>query len=318
MSLFWRLFGANAAIIVAATLALIFSPLTVSFPIVLTEAVAMGAALTLILAVNVFLVRYSLAPLDRLTSVMRGVDLLRPGHRLVERGPTELRRLAAVFNEMLDRLERERRESGRRALAAQEAERKRIAQELHDEVGQAVTGLMLQLSRLARVVPPSLTAEVEEAQETARSSLDDVRRIARRLRPEALDDLGLASALTALTVAFSQRTGLRVVRRIHPDAPPLDPDAELVVYRVAQESLTNAARHADARRVELTLAPGADGGTVLRVLDDGIGIDGAAAGEGIRGMRERALLIRATLTIRTRIGGGSEVRLEVPEREVAR
>jgi two-component system, NarL family, sensor histidine kinase UhpB len=314
MSLFWRLFGLNAAIFVAATLALALSPLTISSPVHVTEAVVLVAGLTAILLVNFFLVRFSLVPLERLTSLMRHVDLLRPGQRLEASGPGEVRRLVDVFNEMLGRLERERRESGRRALEAQEAERKRVAQELHDEVGQAVTAVMLQLSQLARDAPPQLAAQLAEAQETTRASLDDVRRIARRLRPEALDDLGLSSALAALTTSFAEHTGLRVARRIGRDVPPLDAHAELVVYRVAQESLTNVARHAQAREAELRLERGPRGGAVLRVLDDGVGLNGVGAGSGIRGMRERALLVGAELTVEQRNGGGVEVRLELPER----
>jgi two-component system, NarL family, sensor histidine kinase UhpB len=314
MSLFWRLFGLNAAIFVAATLALALSPVTISSPVHVTEAIVLAAGLTAILLVNFFLVRFSLAPVERVTSLMRQVDLLRPGQRLAVAGPGEVRRLMAVFNEMIERLERERRESGRRALEAQEAERKRLAQELHDEVGQAVTAVMLELGQLARDAPPGLAERLGEAQETTRSSLDDVRRIARRLRPEALDDLGLTAALTALTTSFAGHAGLRVRRSIARDVPPLDAHAELVVYRVAQESLTNVARHAQATEAELRLERGPHGGAVLRVLDDGVGLDGRDAGSGIRGMRERALLVGAELAIETRAGGGVEVRLELPER----
>jgi two-component system, NarL family, sensor histidine kinase UhpB len=315
MSLFWRLFGLNAAIFVAATLALALSPLTA---VHVVEAVVLVVGLTTILLVNFVLIRFSLRPLERLTSLMRRVDLLRPGQRLEASGPTEVRRLVGVFNEMLERLERERRESSRRALAAQEAERKRVAQELHDEVGQAVTGVMLQLGRVARAAPPELAAEIEDAQETTRASLDDVRRIARRLRPEALDDLGLTAALTALTVSFVEHTGLQISRRIGRDVPPLDSDAELVVYRVAQEGLTNVARHAAASSVELRLERGPRGGAVLRVLDDGVGLDSSTGGSGISGMRERALLVGGELSVESRTGGGVEVRLEVPERSGGR
>ena len=124
-----------------------------------------------------------------------------------------------AFNEMIDRLERERRDSARRALAAQEGERARIARELHDEVGQALTAVVLQLERAARRAEPPVRGEVEEAREAVRESLEEVREIARRLRPEALDDLGLASALAALTLDVSRRTGLRVERRIEPALP---------------------------------------------------------------------------------------------------
>jgi two-component system sensor histidine kinase UhpB len=312
MPLAWRVFVVNAVVFAAGTAALALSPATVSFPIALTEALVLVSGLSAILLLNLLLVRRSLQPLERLTSLMRRVDLLRPGERLELSGPAEVHELGAVFNEMLDRLERERREAGREALRAQENERKRVAQELHDQVGQAMTALMLQLGRLAKHAPEDLQAELREAQDGTRATLEDVRTIARQLRPEALDDLGLASALTALTNAFAERAGLRAERRIDPNLPPLDPDVELVVFRVAQESLTNVARHAGRSRVELQLEP-ADQGVRLRVRDYGRGLNGAHPGSGVRGMRERALLVGGELSITSRAGGGVEVRLDVPE-----
>jgi two-component system, NarL family, sensor histidine kinase UhpB len=312
MPLAWRVFVVNAVVFTAGTAALALSPATVSFPIALTEALVLVSGLSAILLLNLLLVRRSLQPLERLTSLMHRVDLLRPAARLELSGPDEVRELGAVFNEMLDRLERERREAGREALRAQENERKRVAQELHDQVGQAMTALMLQLGRLAKHAPEDLQAELREAQDGARATLEDVRTIARQLRPEALDDLGLSSALTALTNAFAERAGLRVERRIDPNLPPLDPDVELVIFRVAQESLTNVARHAGRSRVELELEP-ADQGVRLRVRDYGRGLNGAQAGSGVRGMRERALLVGGELSIASRAGGGVEVRLDVPD-----
>ncbi len=142
----------------------------------------------------------------------------------------------------------------------------------------------------------------------------------RRLRPGVLDDLGLVSAVTSLATEFSTHTGLRVVRRFDPDLPALDQETELVIYRVAQESLTNAARHAEARRVEVALYGGkeADEETVvLEVADDGRGIGAAREGAGLRGMRERALLIGAMLDIWSpdevsATGTGTRIRLTVP------
>jgi two-component system sensor histidine kinase UhpB len=242
---------------------------------------------------------------------MRGVDLLRPGQRLDITGPEEVRELGAVFNEMLERLEHERHESGWDALKAQEDERKRVAQELHDEVGQALTAVMLQIGRLARKAPAELSDELAEALETTRASLEDVRRIAKQLRPEALDDLGLVPALNALASTFAERTGLRIRRQLPEGMPPIGGEAELVLFRVAQESLTNAARHAESTRVDLTLEQ--NGRTViLRVRDYGRGIDGIRPGSGIRGMRERALLIGADLSITTAQGGGTDVSLSLP------
>jgi two-component system sensor histidine kinase UhpB len=307
----WRIFAVNAVILVAAAMALALSPATVSFPIALTEGIILAVGLIAILIVNLLLVRRSFAPLERLTRLMRSVDLLRPGQRLDVTGPQEVRELGAVFNEMLERLERERHESGWDALKAQETERKRVAQELHDEVGQALTAVMLQIGRLAKKAPSDLGDELNEALETTRASLEDVRRIAKQLRPEALDDLGLVPALNALASTFAERTGLRIRRRLPGNVPPIGDEAELVVFRVAQESLTNAARHAETTRVDLTLER-TGRRIVLRVRDYGRGLDGTRPGGGIRGMRERALLIGADLSIATAPGGGTEVSLTLP------
>jgi two-component system sensor histidine kinase UhpB len=307
----WRIFAVNAVILVAAAMALALSPATVSFPIALTEGIVLAVGLIAILIVNLLLVRRSFAPLERLTRLMRSVDLLRPGQRLDVTGPQEVRELGAVFNEMLERLERERHESGWDALKAQETERKRVAQELHDEVGQALTAVMLQIGRLAKKAPSDLGDELSEALETTRASLEDVRRIAKQLRPEALDDLGLVPALNALASTFAERTGLRIRRRLPGNAPPIGDEAELVVFRVAQESLTNAARHAETTRVDLTLER-TGRRIVLRVRDYGRGLDGTHPGGGIRGMRERALLIGADLSIAPAPGGGTEVSLTLP------
>jgi two-component system sensor histidine kinase UhpB len=308
-----QIFLVNAVILVVATTALALSPATVSFPIALAEGIVLALGLLAILTVNLLLLRRLFAPLERLTWLMRDVDLLSPGQRLEATGPQEVRELGGVFNEMLDRLERERHESGWDALKTQEAERKRVAQELHDEVGQALTAVMLQIGRLVKRSPNELNAELQEALETTRASLDDVRRIAKRLRPEALDDLGLIPALSALMAMFADRTGLRIQHRLE-DVPALESEAELVVFRVAQESLTNVARHAQTTRVDLTLDRNGRE-IVLSVRDYGRGTDGATAGAGIRGMRERALLIGADLSIGPWTGGGTEVRLAVPDRK---
>ena len=148
---------------------------------------------------------------------------------------------------MLDRLESERRESARRALLVQERERRRIARELHDEVGQTLTGVMLQVEGLAAVIPEELREQLDELRETARDGTEEVRRIARRLRPEALEDLGLQSALARSRPRSPSRRRLRIERRLD-SRLPLSEEQELVVYRVAQEALTNVARHADAPR----------------------------------------------------------------------
>jgi two-component system sensor histidine kinase UhpB len=139
-----------------------------------------------------------------------------------------------------------------------------------------------------------------------------MRRIAQELRPELLEHLGLASALTALATSLTERAGLELEKDFARKLPRLDPDVELAVYRVAQESLTNVARHARANRVWLSLQPGRDS-VVLRVVDDGCGLNGQpSSGGGLRGMRERALMVGAALAITQAATGGVEIRLEAP------
>ncbi len=317
MSLFWRVFVINAGLLVAAAIALALSPATVSAPIDLVEAGILAAGLLLLLGADYLLLRRTFGSLERLSRTMRSVDLLRPGRRLPVTGGAEVAGLVTSFNEMLDRLETERRESNARALAAQEGERARVAAELHDEVGQAMTGVLLLLERVSNGLPPESRGALVDAQEAVRASLDDVRRIARELRPELLEHLGLVSALKALADGLSQRTGLEIERRFAPGLPDLPADRELVVFRVAQESLTNAVRHAGASKVLLSLEPGRES-LVLRVVDDGRGLNGSQAdGGGLRGMRERAVIVGAALAVKRSEAGGVEVRLEVPTGAVA-
>ncbi|MFI8998461.1 HAMP domain-containing sensor histidine kinase [Streptomyces sp. NPDC053542] len=317
MSLFWRIFGLNAVVLGTATALLLWAPVTVSVPVVLTEAIILLSGLAVMLVANAVLLRLGLAPLDRLTRLMKTVDLLRPGQRLPAHGTGEIAELIRTFNAMLDRLENERAASSARVLLAQEDERRRIAQELHDEVGQSMTAILLGLKRSADKADVPLRDELQQAQEITRESLDEVRRLVRRLRPDVLEDLGLISALTALTTEFATHTGLRVLRRFTTDLPALDQETELVLYRVAQESLTNAARHAEADRVEVSLHH-TDDTVRLTVSDDGRGTGVACEGAGIRGMRERALLVDATLDITSRPLAGTHVRLTVPVRRKSR
>ncbi|MEU1082132.1 HAMP domain-containing sensor histidine kinase [Streptomyces sp. NPDC005908] len=309
MPLFWRIFLLNAVVLIVAT-ALLLGPVTVSTPVLLTEAAVLTVGLAAMLVANALLLRVGLAPLQRLTRAMTTTDLLRPGHRPAVGGRGEIAELITTYNTMLDRLEDERATSSARALSAQEAERRRIARELHDEVGQSLTAVLLQLKRAADHAPAGLGDELRQVQETTRDSLEEIRRIARRLRPGVLDELGLASALKALATEFGG-PGLGVQHCLGPDLPELDRESELVLYRVAQEGLTNIVRHAGARRAELALRR-APGGVELRVRDDGRGIGGADEGAGIRGMRERALLVGADLTVEPGPGGGTELRLAVP------
>jgi two-component system sensor histidine kinase UhpB len=315
LSLLWRVFAANAGLLVLVAVLLLVTPVTVSAPIRTGELVVLVGAFLIVVAVNVANVRRTLAPLTRFAAKLREVDLAGEGRVSID--PTEeapeLAALADAFNEMLARLREERRAGARAALLAQERERLRVAQALHDEAGQTLTAVALEIERVAADAPeadrPRMAAIAGEVHET----LEEIRRISRELRPEALDDLGLVNALIALSTRMAKQGGIQVARDFDGELPPLGEDVELVVYRVAQEALTNVLRHSGARRCRIRL--GQDGGwLVLEVVDDGVGMPASLSGEtiGVEGMRERALLVGGRLAIGPGPRGGTAVVLRIP------
>ncbi len=323
LPLSYRVAGVNAIVLIATVVVtvLVLAPRKFS-SVEVSEVVVLVAALLVVAVANFLMLRSILRPLEALTGLARRVDLSRPGERMPAPPPTsEAGELALTFNEMLERLEVERRQATGRVLAAQESERLRIALELHDQVGQELTAVLLGLARLQAQLQSPLREELTDVQEAVRVSLEDVRRIALELRPEALDDLGLLSALAVLCDRFGQRTGIEVGHRFGRQLPSLQPEQELVVYRVAQEALTNAARHSGAARAELALDSEA-GALLVSVTDWGHGLAAdAQPGTGIQGMRERAALIGADLELGpNRDGRGCTVtlRVSVPEPQVAR
>jgi len=315
LRLFWRVYMTNAVILALAFLGLVLAPVTVSAPVTVVELLALMGGLVALLVANLVLLRPAFGPLEELAETMRQHDPLSPGARARVVGGPDVVTIARAFNEMLDRLESERRESARQALMVQERERRRIARELHDEVGQTLTGVILQVEGLSATIPEELRPKLDELRETARHGTEEVRRIARRLRPEALEELGLQSALAALATSFSEQARIQVVRQLELEQP-LSAEQDLVIYRVAQEALTNVARHALASRVELRLEQ-CDDRTVLTVRDDGRGLppESLSSSSGIRGMRERAMLIGAQLSFGSPPNGGTEVRLCIPALE---
>jgi two-component system sensor histidine kinase UhpB len=312
-SLFWRLFLPNAVILIGATAALSLSPATLPFPNSLDRVLVVVGGLALLLVVNLVLMQRAWRPLRRLTRLMHNVDPLAPGKRIpVYGGGTEIVELASAFNRMLDRIESERLDYGRRMLAAQEGERRRVARELHDDIGQTLTAFMLQLRSAVRKVSPEMREPFADVAETARSTVESLRRILNELRPETLDDLGLASALATLADDLVERTDLEISVHVDPVLPPLTPEEELVAYRIAQESLTNVLKHSRASRAELALRSGEDA-VWLVVRDNGAGLNGSAhGGNGIRGMRERAILVGAELEVTSKPSEGVEVALRLP------
>jgi two-component system sensor histidine kinase UhpB len=283
---------------------------------VTTVVIAALAVVAAALAVNLVALRRRFAPLERLIEEMEKVDLGRPGPLLPDSidgvGETEeVERIELAFLRMIHRLEAERRRAGSAALQAQEQERARVARELHDEVNQSLTGLLLRLEAAREAAPPELEAELAETKALANKAMRELLSLARQLRPTALDDLGLAAAIAG-QVEQVAHPGLEAELATEGDFSDLDDDVQLVVYRVAQEALTNAARHSGAKRIAVRLRR-SGGGVELEVADDGRGFafERSERGLGIGGMRERALLVGAELTIESRPDHGTTVRLSL-------
>jgi two-component system sensor histidine kinase UhpB len=305
-------FLANIVVWVAAFAILAWAPVTVHRVATPRELLILALGLVLMLGLDLVLLRRVFGPLRRLVAVMGAVEPGQPGRRAdpPRSGGRDVEALADALNSMLDRLEDERRESGRRALVAQESERARIARELHDEVGQTLTAVALRAEQAASQ-PARQGQALSEIAETVLRSLDDVHRIGRELRPEALDDLGLTNALIAMCSRVARQSGIHVERNLDGQLPPLSKEIELVIYRVAQEALTNALRHSGGTAVGISLRDDGDRVT-LTVIDNGRGLPTRRREGGVRGMRERAMLIGADLHFQSQTGSGTEVRLSVP------
>jgi PAS domain S-box-containing protein len=214
------------------------------------------------------------------------------------------------------RVERARTRLLHRLVHAQEAEHRRIGRELHDDLTQRLAVLAIEAGMLERLAgcPPAIADKARDIREELATLAEVVHSLARQLHPSILDDLGLADALRTECQSFEQRDGIAVKYHVRDVPADLPRDVALCVYRVAQEALRNVARHARVRQASVRLAGTADE-LVLCVQDRGAGFDAAAGGNvglGLESMRERAKLIRARLTVRSRSGRGTEVRLCVP------
>lgn len=281
----------------------------------------LGFALAATVTANVFLLARRVQPLERLAQEMEEVELAgneaAPPHESVG-GAEEVQRLERSFRQMLVRLEAERRQGAALALEAQERERRRVARDLHDEVNQALTALVLRIGALRRKAPAELSAEISETAAVANRAMEELLGVARALRPTALDDLGLEAALADLVAGLGRSSELAAAFDCEVDGEDLGElgdEAQLVIYRVAQEAASNAVRHSDAGHLRVRLLrTGAE--LELRVSDDGRGIGAGATrsggGFGLAGMRERALLVGGTLGIDSGPGEGTRVRLRVP------
>ena len=215
----------------------------------------------------------------------------------------------------VDLSERIARDSLRRVVEGQELERRRLARELHDETGQALTSILLGLKALEeRSEDPASRAATQELRELVVSTLQDVRRLAVELRPSALDDFGLVAALERLAASFAEQTGISVDFQTALADERLPEEVETALYRIVQESLTNVVKHAQARRVSILLARN-DGAVKAVVEDDGQGFDPAKqtdGGYGLMGMRERLALLGGRLEVESGHDGGTTIAAEVP------
>ncbi len=217
----------------------------------------------------------------------------------------------------VDLSERIARDSLRRVVEAQELERRRLARELHDETGQALTSILLGLKSLEEKLPDTGSrAAASELRELVVATLQDVRRLAVELRPSALDDFGLVAALERLTASIGEQTGIRIDFQPAITADRLPAEVETALYRIVQESLTNVVKHAKARNVSVLLAR-TDGAVKAVIEDDGGGFDpGERTGEGfgLIGMSERLALLGGRLEIESSEEAGTTIAAEVPLR----
>jgi two-component system sensor histidine kinase UhpB len=277
------------------------------------EAVVLALAVAATLLGNWLLLHRRFEPLDMLISSMEAIDLSNPKQRQIaahRSDSAEVRRLDAALGRMIKRLEAERLDAGRAAVQAQERERMRIAQDLHDEVNQALTAVSLRLQASIERAPIELQRELTETKRLSSQAMEELLMLARKLRPAVLDDHGLIPALHSQVGDFADQTGIRARFSANGTIPQLSPEAQLVIYRVTQESLSNIAQHAAAQNVDVELS--FVGRTVLRVDDNGCGFSQPRKGGlGLSGMRERALLVGGHLTIFSELGRGTRVELTI-------
>ena len=294
-------------------------PLVGSFMVV-------GTALSLL--VNYAVLKWSFQPLQGLERTALEV---RRGN-LSARAPVDasrdplLQAFTVTLNAMLDTLERDRQQLkalSSQVIDAQEAERKRIARELHDETAQTLTSLLVRLRILERAADPvAVRACTAELRELTLKALEELRNMARELRPSTLDDLGLVAAAQSYTEHFAELVGFTVTFHTEGFSQRLAPHVELVLYRVIQEALTNVARHAGACHVEVWLTQDSTR-AVATVRDDGLGFDVDAVlaskerGLGLFGMQERMALVGGRLQLSSWPGAGTLVRAEVPLGELS-
>jgi two-component system sensor histidine kinase UhpB len=280
---------------------------------------AIAISILLLLIVNMILLRRRFSPLETLIQRLEEIDPAQPTAQFVVPRTTveEVERLAITFRRLLRRIEDERRRSGSLVLRAQEEERRRLARDLHDEVNQALTAILLRLQALSEEAPAELAPQITELKTLTNQAMEELLRLARQLRPTSLDDMGLIAAIEGQIDRFSEQTGIQAV--LHNEGTPeaITEDQQTVIYRVVQEALSNTAQHSGATFVDFELRVFPSHGVELRVRDNGKGFDtggqGDGGGIGLSGMAERARLVGGELTVTSAPGTGTRVRLYIPQ-----
>jgi two-component system sensor histidine kinase UhpB len=278
------------------------------------QAMVLALALVLTFAVNLWMLQRRFRPLGRLIDRIERIDPAEPATFELEQGDpvAEIDRLGQSFKRLLEGMEEERRRSGQLVMRAQEDERRRLARDLHDEVNQALTAILLRLEALSQDAPPDRAAEVAELKRLVNQAMEELLSLARQLRPQALDDHGLVPAIEAQLSRFAAQGGVEARLRTDGDPEELGEAAQTAIYRTVQEALQNIGRHAAATAVEVELdveGPRAQ----LRVRDDGSGFNPREGTNrlGLRGMAERARLVGGELDVRSAPGGGTTVTLRI-------
>src|SRR5436190_2709397 len=241
---------------------------------------AIAISILLLLGINMLLLRRRFSPLETLIARLEEIDPAQPDTQFVVPRTTveEVERLAITFRRLLRRIEDERRRSGRLVLRAQEEERRRLARDLHDEVNQALTAILLRLQALSEDAPPDLSDQITALKNLVNQAMEELLRLARQLRPASLDDMGLIAAIEGQIARFSEQTGIQAAFH-HEGAPEaITEEQQTVLYRVVQEALSNAAQHSEATYVDFELRVFPSHGVELRVRDNGKGFDSTVSG----------------------------------------
>jgi signal transduction histidine kinase len=324
LSVFWKIFLANVVLVALGTgvgLVLAVGMHDAGIGTIAVTAVAAGGVVILLaVGINAILVRLALRPLESLERTARRVgagelDARAADSPLADSG---LLGVTEVFNQMLDSLSAHRarqQELARRVLESEERERQRIAHELYSGTAQTLAGVLVRLRIAERHLSSSANGSINEIREEVVSALEEIRGVARRLRPPELDELGVRAALEAH--ARSMTEGRRMDVRFEGTVPNLSRESSLALFRIVQEAITNAVLHSGADTVVVRFA--VEGSRVVaEVADDGCGFEPSAAltpsGQslGLFGMHERAGYVQGELSLESGPGRGTRVRVVLP------